>query len=195
MLTIKKYYLNVLLILGYIFIISILFLISNKDSTSTAISLSPVGIILASFIASASVLKSIKSNENLKEKEMIKAEKSQLLFMKYICEQIKSKTTMQWGIPNNSLMLQFTKVKVEISEVTAQWEKLAEEKYFIFLSENGYEYFSEISMNLNAMNYHINNFNATEEQIDNLFDDFLKKHNIKINSNLNKLLDVLEEYE
>lgn len=126
---------------------------------------------------------------------MIKAEKSQLLFMKYICEQIKSKTTMQWGIPNNSLMLQFTKVKVEISEVTALWKKLAEEKYFIFLSEKAYEYFSEISMHLNAMNYHINNFNATEEQIDNLFDDFLKKHNIKINSNLNKLLDVLEEYE
>ena len=50
-------------------------------------------------------------------------------------------------------------------------------------------------MHFNAMNYHINNFNATEEQIDNLFDDFLKKHNIKINSNLNKLLDVLEEYE
>lgn len=194
--SIIKFILNTLVIFGIIFIIVIMFLISeyNEHHISIAASLAPVGIILASFIASASVMKSIESNKTLKKEEITRIEKSQLLFMKYICEQIKSKSTMKWGTSNKSLMLQFTKVKVEINEVTVLWEKLVEEKYFVFISEKGYKYFNEVSMLLNGMNYHINNFDGTEEQIDNLFDNFLKEYNIKITNNMNNLLDVLENY-
>jgi hypothetical protein len=197
MLAIKKHYLNILLISGAIFIIVIFILIKHHDinTISIATSLSPVGIILASFIASASVMKSIEANKILKEEEIMKVEKSQLLFMKYICKQIKSKTTMQWGTSNKSSMLQFTKVKVEINEVTVLWEKLVEERYFVFISEKGYKYFNEISVLLNGMNYHINNFGATEEEIDTLIFDLLKEYNMKINSNVNSLLDVLQKYK
>ena len=196
--TIQKNYLKILLISGFIFIIFIFILLikyHNTDTISMVTFLSPVGIILASFIASASVMKSIEANKILKEEEIMKVEKSQLLFMKYICEQIKSKTTMQWGTSNKSSMLQFTKVKVEINEVTVLWEKLVEERYFVFISEKGYKYFNEISVLLNGMNYHINNFSATEEAIDTLIFNLLKKHNIKINTNLDSLLTILQQYK
>lgn len=103
--------------------------------------LSSFFILLSASIASASIMKSIKSNEKLKKIEISNEHKAQLLFMIHVLSDIKETINGLNILTDADVIMSktFQLTKKNIPYATKMWKRLSEDKYFIFIVDNGYE--------------------------------------------------------
>lgn len=123
--------------------------------------LPPIGILLASLIASASVMKSIQANKELKMQEITAENKRQLAFMFHILLKIE----MHIKVIRHSLEDESKKDDVttdNFKKIFILLEKITDYKFFTFLANKQYfEFF-----NLESSLYNLNN-DLLKETTDN----------------------------
>lgn len=104
--------------------------------------LPPIGILLASLIASASVMKSIQSNKELKIREIADEHKRQLLFMFHILLKIE----MYLKVIRHSTKNTTNKDELltdNFKKIFTLLEKISDYKFFTFLANKQYfEFFN-----------------------------------------------------
>lgn len=108
--------------------------------------LMPAGIILASFIASASVIRSINATEKLKKMDMLTEHHAQLLYMIHTLSEIRdsySNIVASNNFAAHKYMF-FVNDQKRINVIFENYSTLLKDKYFIFLIDEGYNEFKEL---------------------------------------------------
>lgn len=131
----------------YMVLILILWLCNISISEQLTKLLPAVGIILASFIASASVMKSIEAAKDLKETETRKLEKREFMFFAHTCIQLRIRHNKFTEFVNSREISveNFHNLKNACNTNLSLWEKIFIDKYFKFLDSDSHEYFFHIS--------------------------------------------------
>ena len=102
-----------------------------------------IGILLASLIASASVMKSIHSNKELKILEVANEHKRQLLFMFHILLKIEMYLKVIRHSTKNNLTNENNKIISNFEIIFKLLEKISDYKFFTFLANKQYfEFFN-----------------------------------------------------
>jgi hypothetical protein len=141
--------LNALWIIAGITFISILIRIALTDEYDKY--LPPIGILLASLIASASVMKSIQANKELKMQEITAEHKRQLTFMFHILLKIE----MHIKVIRHSIKDGSKKDDVTIDnfkKIFTLLEKITDYKFFTFLANKQYFEFFNLESSLQNLN-------------------------------------------
>jgi hypothetical protein len=144
--------LNALWIVAGITFILILIRIALTDEYDKY--LPPIGILLASLIASASVMKSIKANKELKIQEITAEHKRQLTFMFHILLKIE----MHIKVIRHSLEDETKKEDVttdNFKKIFTLLEKITDYKFFTFLANKQYFEFFNLESSLQNLNTYL----------------------------------------
>lgn len=111
--------------------------------------LSAFFMLLAASIASASVMKSIAANKELKDRDIANEHKYQLDFMLHICQQ--SLLSLIYLHNNKSNIGQLVYIINKINSITISWEKLFVDKYFLFINDDTSDVFYGIHVNIGVL--------------------------------------------
>lgn len=181
-----------LVFLGYIG--NTLYCARNTDNYNDLITtlLPSIGIVFASFIASASVIKSIKSNEDIKKIEHDTEYKSRLLYMTHVLSDLQA-VYKTYSLLTNTFLLNENNTRglqKAIKESVVDFEKINQDKYFIFLVDSGYQEFQLISKNIYLLNDRIHS-NITLTNPDNFFIQEAPIYLKEIQTNIAKLIELL----
>lgn len=152
--------------------------------------LTTIGMIIAAFIASASVKESISSNKKLKDIDIANEQKSKILFMIYI---VNTVTTMyERCIPTTNSKIDLGKIHAHINEANTLWNKLIDDKYFLFIRENGFLDIHTVSRTLHMHYISITNPSPDSIKLNSYFRTELLKYEKEIKPHLEHLLELLE---
>ena len=123
-------------------------------------------VLLASSVASATVSKSIKSNELIKNKEFYEEKKERLIFMISVCGYIIERfpNDEHSNTYQNTISREKNVLIEKLNLSNKFWDKLLDQKYISCLSENELKYYKTISTRLAQLNIMINHFEEDKDQ-------------------------------
>jgi len=141
---------------------------TNINMKENAPLISGLFILLASGIASVSLMKSISSNEKLKRVEIHNRQKGELLFLIHTLNQIEEAISILYDSykrDDDYEFVEFTGIKLLLQTIDT-WNSIQVDKYFVFLSNN----FDEIKgIDRNFKNFKLSVTNNTENKTEIMF--------------------------
>lgn len=151
----------------------------------------PIGIILASFIASVSVIRAVKSNETLKKMDILAERHAQLLYMLHTIYEIRD--SYNNIVASNNFAIHkhmfFENDQKRIRVIFQNYATLLQDKYFYFFASSGYNEFKELQNSI---------FELHENADAAIGSNFSTKYTLfqtTLMSNLDALLEILEKQQ
>ena len=155
-------------------------------------------ILLAASIASASVMKSIDANKELKDRDIANEQENNLLFMIYICFKVlQYHTEVTKNIKNIQDENIFNYVKERTNNSEREWKKLLEGKYLKLFGDELYMDLSYISHEIERYSLGINEITNIPNAKIYMIEAFNKYHDIgyKLENILSLLHSKKKEYQ